>query len=115
MSRLAQVRRTRLEPHLSFTFERNIVYWKQGKLLDGRWGDFKFAFEHNIYWHTGEEDIRFANLSWDEWQAKGMDKNSLIADPLFIAPERGDFRLKPNSPAFKLGFKPLPRLKLDQL
>ena len=106
-SRLAQVRRTRLEQHLSFTFERNIVYWKQGKLLDGRWGDFNFAFERNIYWHTGEEDISFANLSWDEWRAKGMDKNSLIADPLFIAPEKGDFRLKPNSPALKLRFKPL--------
>ncbi len=110
---LAQLRRSANEPHLSFTFERNIVYWSEGKLLDGKWGDFNFALDRNLYWHRGEEEndgndeISFANLSWDEWQAKGMDKNSLIADPLFIAPEKGDFRLKPNSPAFKLGFRPL--------
>lgn len=36
-----------------------------------------------------------------------MDRNSIIADPLFINPEGGDFRLQPNSPALKMGFKPL--------
>jgi hypothetical protein len=30
-----------------------------------------------------------------------------MADPLFVAPEKDDFRLKPNSPALKLGFQPI--------
>jgi hypothetical protein len=30
----------------------------------------------------------------------------LIADPMFEDPARRDFRLKPESPALKLGFKP---------
>jgi hypothetical protein len=30
----------------------------------------------------------------------------VIADPLFVAPENHDYRLKPESPALKLGFKP---------
>ena len=39
------------------------------------------------------------------WQAKGQDKHSEIADPLFIDPEKDDYRLKPASPAEKIGFK----------
>ncbi len=112
--RRGQIRRgLRPEPHLSFTFERNIVYWRQGQLLGGRWEDLNFAFDRNLYWYAGENEddddkIKFANMSWQEWRAKGMDRNSIIADPMFIAPERGDFRLRRNSPAFKLGFRPLP-------
>ena len=43
-----------------------------------------------------------------EWQAKGLDTHSLVADPLFEDLEKGDYRLKKNSPAFKLGFKEFP-------
>ncbi len=45
---------------------------------------------------------------WQSWQAQGMDRHSIVADPLFVAPEKDDYRLQPNSPALKLGFKPIP-------
>ncbi len=45
---------------------------------------------------------------WAAWQAMGFDKNSLVADPLFVDPDNDDWRLKPDSPAFKLGFRPIP-------
>lgn len=35
----------------------------------------------------------------------GWDQNSDFGDPLFINPEKGDFRVKENSPALKMGFK----------
>ncbi|MDZ7957610.1 MAG: right-handed parallel beta-helix repeat-containing protein [Aulosira sp. DedQUE10] len=107
LGRFSQIRRSRPEPHLSFTFEHNIIYWNQGQLLDSdsKWDDSNYVLDRNLYWYTGKGNVRFGKLSWQEWQKTGMDKNSLIANPLFVAPNHDDFRLKPNSPAFKLGFK----------
>ena len=45
---------------------------------------------------------------WASWQALGLDRHSVVADPLFINPDTDDYRLQPASPAFKLGFKPIP-------
>ncbi len=44
---------------------------------------------------------------WESWQALGNDTHSLVADPLFVNAEQDDYRLKEDSPAFKLGFKPI--------
>jgi hypothetical protein len=45
---------------------------------------------------------------WTAWQAMGFDEHSLVADPQFVAPDTDDYRLKPDSPAFKLGFRQIP-------
>jgi hypothetical protein len=45
--------------------------------------------------------------SLQRWRELGFDTHSEIADPMFINPGEGDFRLKPASPAFKLGFRPI--------
>ena len=45
---------------------------------------------------------------WEAWQALGLDTHSVIGDPLFLNRAKDDYRLKPNSPAFALGFKPIP-------
>lgn len=100
-----QLQATRPENHLRFRFIGNIVVGRTEQWLVGGI-DFNFEFDRNLYWREGGGPIKFGNLSWEEWQAKGMDKNSIIADPQFVAPEKFDFRLKPTSPAFKLGFKP---------
>ncbi|MCY2988731.1 MAG: right-handed parallel beta-helix repeat-containing protein [Planctomycetota bacterium] len=45
---------------------------------------------------------------WEAWQMAGADTHSVVADPLFVDPEHGDFTLQPESPALKLGFEPIP-------
>jgi len=42
---------------------------------------------------------------WDEWRALGYDQHSVIADPMFIDAANVDYRVRPESPALKLGFK----------
>ena len=105
-SKLHQVQATRVEDHLSFTFDRNIVYWKTGPLLAGRWKEIRVKVDNNCYFNAAGEPVTFVGLDLEAWQKLGHDKNSIIADPLFVDPENHDFRLKPNSPAEKIGFVP---------
>ncbi|HOW68596.1 MAG TPA: right-handed parallel beta-helix repeat-containing protein [Candidatus Paceibacterota bacterium] len=101
-----QIQRSRAESHLSFTFEQNIVFWNRGKLLDGQFQDKQFLMRRNLYWHSEGQDIRFGQDSLADWQKKGHEEGSLVADPLFANPAAGDFRLKPGSPAAQIGFQP---------
>ena len=113
LSRQAQIQRSSDQPELQFVFENNIVYWKDGALFTGNWGKQGYRFGRNIYWNERfapadpEHAIRFAQWTLAEWRQRGQDLDSIVTDPLFVNPEKGDFSLKPNSPALKLGFSPI--------
>lgn len=109
-NREVQLMRTRAEPHTSFVFTNNIVCFDSGDLLGSNWSNDHYVMERNIYWDIrpgATENLKFAKVSWKQWQTRGHDTNSVIANPLFVAPEMFDLRLKPESPALKLGFKQL--------
>jgi hypothetical protein len=106
-SKLYQVQATRVEEHLSFNFQNNIVYYTEGVLLSGPWTQVKINMDNNCYWNAAGKPVDFVGKTLDDWRKEtGHDKTSIVADPLFVDPQNLDFHLKPDSPALKLGFKP---------
>jgi hypothetical protein len=57
---------------------------------------------------TSDKNLFPADFALKEAQEKGWDANSLGGDPMFIDPAKGDFRVREDSPALKLGFKNFP-------
>ena len=94
---------------------------QQGNVRDRRavydfnnWSDDRVAAsDHNLFWKPGGTlTIKGgpANGSFDKWpqiQGGKYDQHSVVADPEFVDLARRDFRLKPTSPALKLGFQPI--------
>ncbi|MGQ9590494.1 MAG: right-handed parallel beta-helix repeat-containing protein [Planctomycetota bacterium] len=105
MNSESQLSRLVPEEHVALAFERNVIYWSEGNLLSGRWDDGKFAFDKNVYWRTGGREVLFGTWKFAEWQRRGHDANSLIADPLFVRVSAGDFSLRRESPAAAVGFR----------
>lgn len=61
--------------------------------------------DYNLYYCLGNPGQSRKALA--EYQRDGVDAHSLAVDPLFVDPENGDFRFKPNSPAPKMGIVPI--------
>jgi len=101
-------------------FRRNVVYFTEpdAKLFSSR----NLPLEHNqwdenLYWHAGLPlrivlGGKLGQLDFEAWQAKGQDVHSVIADPRFVDAGKDDYRLRPDSPALKLGFRPIPVEKI---
>ena len=74
------------------------------------WDRRHAQFDENLLWHKGKPisvfmDSKMNYKSLDKWQGQGYDVKSIVADPLFVNAARDDYRLQPNSPAYKVGFK----------
>ena len=100
-----QLMRTRAEPHVSFTFERNIVYFDQGRCWARNWTGDKFTMKDNLYFDTRGAGHPLRGEIVRRVEGGGQDTDSVIADPLFVNAGNFDFRLRPDSPALKMGFQ----------
>ena len=93
-------------PNSNFIY-RNIFYWKEGHLYyDKEWLNFDVVQDYNLYYDASGRPVQFLTLGLEEWRKRGpfLDQHSIVADPVFADVENGDFTLRPESPAFKLGF-----------
>lgn len=111
LARDQQLQRTRAEPHISFSFQTNLVFFDSGVVLGGDWSGDKYGMDWNLYFDArpGKKtgDMQFAKGALQQWRERGHDVHSIVDNPLFAAPERFNFGLKAGSPAFKLGFQPI--------
>jgi hypothetical protein len=108
--RVTQIMRVRDEPHISFFFRTNIVYSDDGHLLTGFFTNNFYRMDYNLYFdaRTNAAELDWhGSGTWEVWQQRGHDLHSLRVNPLFVAPESNNFSLRPESPAFKLGFRPI--------
>ena len=85
-------------PHVWFAnsqdiFRHNIVTTPYRPIQVNEWGK-----ETDANFFVTEQGLEQA-------QKRGTDLHSLYGDPLFIAPEKGDYRVRENSPALKTGFR----------
>ncbi|MEW6356679.1 MAG: LamG-like jellyroll fold domain-containing protein [Planctomycetota bacterium] len=98
--------------------KHNIFYYagKNKKLyVCGLWGhpewnEKQAVFDSNLIWHNNlpiqiELDKKRTYDSLQAWQAAGHDRHSIVADPLFVNASKDDYRLRPDSPAYTIGFK----------
>ncbi len=109
-------------PLTGATIKRNIFYSsnpechfidelppkKEGQTEDRRGRELAHSADAdtdcNIYYCTADPKLGARML--EQQQSDGVDAHSLAVDPLFVDPANGDFRLRPDSPALKLGFVP---------
>ena len=61
--------------------------------------------DRNLLWNPNEPNWAAAHFT--AARAEGVEKKSVVGDPLFRDPENGDFRFKAGSPAPKLGIQPI--------
>lgn len=105
LGREYQLRRSRVEDHISFTLERNIVYWDKGELFHGSWKDDGVHLRKNLYFREGDQPIDFEGMTFSEWQASGKDEGSLIGNPGFANPANADFRVIDETNVNKIDFR----------
>jgi len=61
---------------------------------------YEHIVKNNVYWFDNGKP-------WlAEQKAQGIEQGTVIADPLFYDAEKGDLRLRPDSPALNSGFVP---------
>jgi hypothetical protein len=103
-----------VNPVTGSRIERNLVVARHNTcppvLQDRRYGQGGYPrlrdcqANNNLYFCF--DDPNWGRKHLERERPFGVERDSLAVDPRFVDFEKGDLRLKPESPAWKLGFKP---------
>ena len=90
-----------IHPHVSFDnsgdrVEHNILMGPYQPINVAVWNK---AWDYNLFTNR---------LSLEEARKLGSDTHSLFGDPMFVDAAHGDYRVKPGSPALRIGFHNFP-------
>ena len=93
-----------LHPHVWYENSGDIVTnniwmgaYRPALMKSGQWGKL---VDSNLFTTNETDRTKFAG--------NGCDAHSIVGDPLFVNPAKGDYRVRDESPALKLGFKNFP-------
>jgi membrane-associated protease RseP (regulator of RpoE activity) len=94
-----------LHPHVWYDNSGDVVtgnifmgpYRPAGGMPKGKWGE---TIDRNLFTTSDADRTKFSK--------HGCDAQSLVGDPLFVDPSIGDYRVKEESPALKIGFQNFP-------
>lgn len=95
------------QPRMELTAIGNVFYIENSKITMWKkrdtWDNDPPFFENNLYYFplnwSNQTSIFFPKgLSFEEWQAAGQDRNSIIADPEFVNVSKDNYRLSGSSP-----------------
>ena len=104
-------------------FRNNIIALSEGhpayRGIEAKPRDVEM-WDYNLYWASDAAAVKFIpgsvdpsfegirEMSLEQWRAVGLDEHSVEADPMFVDADELDFRVKPGSPALRLGFRNFP-------
>ena len=113
MSLLEVYNRAEMPPYAKLEVKHNIFYkpaphntFYRESMVAGKKKEVKLEetdIDFNLYFDVNAKDKGQSFLN--QYKARGVDSNSIAADPLFVDIIHGNFHLKKESPAYKIGFR----------
>lgn len=109
---------SRNEPHTGLIWLRNIMVSSGQPIFKSHFAPsieaHRIMADCNLYYDTKgapyfvmDKNKKGGKYTFKQWQALGRDQHSIVADPKFKNLAERNLALAKNSPAFKLGFKPI--------
>jgi parallel beta-helix repeat protein len=103
--------------HENIRITKNIFYFNGTDVnifkIDGK-NSLPSESDYNIFWNPRGCLLLSPVIRslpgvdyYEDWKKSGFEAHSIVTDPLFVNDEKDDYTLKRNSPAFKLGFRPI--------
>ena len=89
-------------------FVNNVVLVDRGPLVGRGVRNVGGVWANNVWYDLrGIAAAEFDGDPWAKWAASGKETGSVFADPKFRDAKAFDFALAPDSPALRIGFKPI--------